>query len=95
MWAPSVARCRFTYETEQPSPDGIGSSLTSLNTLHLYINDLHGPIPESLCLIGHSLVRLNLAINSLTGEYVRRVVCGVPGGGGEACLCLCFLCILD
>ena len=49
-------------------PDCIGSNLTSLEWLELQTNDLHGTIPESLCLIGDSLTYLALNENGLTGE---------------------------
>ena len=49
-------------------PDCIGSDLTSLERLELSTNDLHGTIPESLCLIGDSLVYLVLYENTLSGE---------------------------
>ena len=49
-------------------PDCIGSDLTSLEWLSLNTNDLHGTIPESLCLIGDSLVYLLLYENDLSGE---------------------------
>ena len=49
-------------------PDCFGSDLTRLEVLELDTNDLHGTIPESLCLIGDSLVHLNLYENDLSGE---------------------------
>ena len=49
-------------------PDCIGSDLTSLEWLELNTNDLYGPIPESLCLIGDSFVHLLLYDNDLSGE---------------------------
>ena len=43
-------------------------NLTSLEWLELNSNDLHGTIPESLCLIGDTLVYLVLYQNDLSGE---------------------------
>ena len=57
-------------------PDCIGSNLTGLVHLHLNTNDLHGPIPSSLCRIGDTLTNLVLSDNGLTGECVGwDVVC--------------------
>ena len=43
------------------------SNFTNLNYLDLTTNSLRGTIPESLCTIGPSLIRLLLYENELTG----------------------------
>ena len=49
-------------------PDCLGENQRRLSTIALEGNDLHGPIPSSLCLIGDSLTYLALNENGLTGE---------------------------
>ena len=74
---------QFTGGLSGTIPDCLGENQRWLSTISLEHNDLHGTIPESLCLIGDSLVALVLYENDLSGECVRRVACSGCGGGGD------------
>ena len=63
-----MSNFQYTGGLSGTIPDCLGEDQRRLSTISFMSNNLHGPIPESLCLIGDSLNVLVLHENDLTGE---------------------------